>query len=534
MIPFVFPESERERSLIKERKQKGAGGWEVRTYTVHSISNTGKIRKHAPDDLTYTRYPGLRERVPRGCSDLYMHGQFVYALRGLPKFDATSSIDQDECEEEDGTQPEGAVSCVPDWQDMEVITQEKLNGKLAIFALLDLAGKRYLFGGSKNVHILHEASQPVRGKEVHHEVLRQAQKKAHLAVGVTYVGELVDGMHIVAATEPTHIQFFHEVRELLPRQTTPLSPTQLHMLRRLTGIEGAVIVYRNVRTGQEVRQKHKTIWYVIWRAVREKLKRNASLDQMLARLAALQSYIQLSVEEQQTWQTTLEAFWRWFPRSGIRGGELHAQVSMASVLESWRKGEEKTCETPTLLQVLERASTALPEGLRLTVCLSNPPVTPLGPTFTDLPTFDTSNAPVRICVGIKPCPARGDVVLMPDLVPAYYGLFPAQNLAEQFGRTAEQKTPLHVTCLFVGGAKSKDFPPRPDLLGTLVECAVTGISDNEAGTALLVSCASLPGDHITLTTKPNFKPAEVGLRLEQEVAHFAAPTLIRALYLPFF
>ena len=40
-------------------------------------------------------------------------------------------------------------------------------------------------------------------------------------------------------------------------------------IRGLQNIEGVVITYVNTRTNELFRQKHKTNWYVVWRAWRE-------------------------------------------------------------------------------------------------------------------------------------------------------------------------------------------------------------------------------------------------------------------------
>jgi hypothetical protein len=172
---------------------------------------------------------------------------------------------------------------------LEVTTQEKANGKFAIFQLIEINNTMYLFGGSKNMHVLHPLNTPVTGKDLHYEILTAIQNRLHSLkeqsmtasniltnlIGKTIIGEYVDGMHLVYTDKP-YMVFFNcpllgENEELFPKQNKCLSSSQLTIIRNMKGIEGAVIYYRNTSTNEVYRQKHKTIWYILWRAIREKL-----------------------------------------------------------------------------------------------------------------------------------------------------------------------------------------------------------------------------------------------------------------------
>jgi hypothetical protein len=122
--------------------------------------------------------------------------------------------------------------------------------------------------------------------------------------------------------------------------------------------------------------------------------------------------------------------------------------------------------------------------------------------------------------------------------PAYYGLFPLESdirpIASDNKLSIHQKTPLHVTVLFVGGSTNKNIPPMPHLLNKVVDVQIIGYSISEAGQCLVTS-QELPGNHITLSTNMTFKPVDVGKQITSENTHmFQAPILVKAAYLPFF
>ncbi|MDC3332853.1 hypothetical protein OAV62_01285, partial [bacterium] len=177
--------------------------------------------------------------------------------------------------------------------ELEVAFQEKANGKMATFKIFDSNGERYLFGGSKNVHILTNILDEVNDNgELSSEILWQIQcdlkdKTIEPLVGKTIFGEHLDGKHMVYEDTP-HMVYFAVHGE---RGTTLLdavglrTPTIIrkitHMptedeyseLRLMKNSEGVVVVYTNTRTGALFRQKHKTLWYIFIRVMREALRR---------------------------------------------------------------------------------------------------------------------------------------------------------------------------------------------------------------------------------------------------------------------
>jgi len=272
----------------------------VNTYSVFSCSTNGKIVRYGSDDFTYRNYPELLTLIPRGFSELYEGKQLVYSMKGPIKFDGTSAIDEDDClkfsTEIPKTQHEFLDSKIiqkwADDEDLLVEWQEKANGKFAIFTLLELHGKKFIFGGSKNVHKLVPLTKNCvlteTTDELHYQILKiicddlrlLSQKQFNLIFEQTIVGEYVDGMHLVWTPNPYMVYFsipkeinLRRVKAIMPSQNTIPSAKQLKEIRNSTEYEGVVIVYRNRKTDQIFRQKHKTIWYILLRCWREILSR---------------------------------------------------------------------------------------------------------------------------------------------------------------------------------------------------------------------------------------------------------------------
>lgn len=278
-LTMIVPEN-----LIKfvSVKEFAFGDFKVVTYAVRPLRGRG------PDDETYAKYPELIKMVPRGFSELYYKGELVTTIRGLDKFDGTSRIDEDE--DVGDSSPIFDSKTVDEWSQqgvLEVNFTEKANGKFAIFTLFKMEDQVWMFGGSKNRHVPVPFNQPITGKDLHDVILRAIQAELNKLpasevsslIGKTVVGEYVDGKHIVHTDRP-YLVFFNvhgtslpTVKNLYPTVRGLPSTEQLLAVRNLKNIEGVVIEYKNAKTGDLIRQKHKTNWYIIWRCWREILCR---------------------------------------------------------------------------------------------------------------------------------------------------------------------------------------------------------------------------------------------------------------------
>lgn len=192
--------------------------------------------------------------------------------------------------------------------------------------------------------------------------------------GVTYCGEFLDGKHLVYQNCPPYIVYFDNELSvnLRPRtnsniqpttnsntqptnSTTQLSniiksaqinklPTQelLQSIRDIENEEGVVIVYKNIRTGETYRQKHKTKWYIIlrcWREIISKLDKNKIntselISKLLARLNERSSqFLHLTNEEISLWSTRAIDFAKWLYDSKYQYRDVgpFSEIGMATV-----------------------------------------------------------------------------------------------------------------------------------------------------------------------------------------------------------
>jgi len=114
--------------------------------------------------------------------------------------------------------------------------------------------------------------------------------------------------------------------------------------------------------------------------------------------------------------------------------------------------------------------------------------------------------------------------------PMYYGVFVSSvEFDRVFGEKCSynQKTPLHITCLFVGGNKKLIISDNVlQNVNKHVLVKVVGLSRSNAGEGLVVqeltpgsfagitSLSAVP--HITLTTNAGFKPVDVGKQIKHD------------------
>ncbi|AYV86558.1 MAG: hypothetical protein Sylvanvirus3_12 [Sylvanvirus sp.] len=381
----------------------------VKTYVARPSSNTGKILRWGPDDQTYMNHKELISLLPRGCSDLYMNGSLIVSLRGLPKFDGTSAIDEDDVPFQGATEQDLVhraslidATLLQSWNDQkELETQiiEKANGKFAIAMLFQHPSSQIwcLFGGSKNVHVViplfndendeknamnkskreHEASTKQKSESLLHFMIlhRMAEdirrycssnrssstdsccalleKKALLA-------EYVDGKHLIYVDT---LQLVYFDTSLPSCFTTLSSETMVGMpnkellraIRKKEESEGVVLVYKNTRTGQVIRQKHKTEWYVILRSFRELLcslstphfrivkDGSSKLIALLVKRLYERShgYLELDATAIQLWIDRIERFVPWILASkyGLEDVGFSSPIGMAFI---WREFYQAT------------------------------------------------------------------------------------------------------------------------------------------------------------------------------------------------
>ena len=637
------------KHLVKIHINSTAG---FTTYT-YTVKANGK-----PDDEVYAAYPQLVQLVPRGYSQLFKNDQLIVTLTGLEKFTATTQLDDDAYEESRVVVTDCAVA--KQWEDdgqLSVTWLEKANGKFLTFVLFEYNGTRYLFGGSKTQHVVCDLFRangkfiPTHGKQLHYVIIDEILSNLSLLpdeqidslMNKTVIGEYVDGNHLVYVDKPyavyfnTHGTDLPTVRHLLPEQKTMPTVDQLMSVRQLRDTEGVVIIYKNLTTNTCIRQKHKTIWYIIlrsWREVICQMSQKSSFDDLYKRVArrteerANSNWLQLPANVLLEWLTLARLFCNWLPNSSYmyKDVKYDSIIGMARVMYAFNNRTEEPAPkvsepmsintillTPVYFNlIVELAKHQAP----VTVVMSGLPgsgkttvanmLIDVCKLYTSIERFSTddlfvtegkyqfdptklvanhkanyqafcnSTATIKIIDNTSLTPNEynnyfthtrytgGICILLatketdidvlsrnvhgvnrtklkqmaakrkePQL-PSYYGVF-VYGLSEY---KYEQKTPLHVTCAYVGGSyKTHASLPLAvhNALGKQFEITIKHLHIGVAGNALIVDCDA-PCDiefrikHITLTTNVNYKPADVGKELTVDMPNDISGKKITGIY----
>lgn len=383
MEPLVVSEN---LQIYINTKIRTIGDFTIKTYSVKPTNKSGKVIKYGSDDNTYILFPELLEKVPRGYSELYVNkdGSIkpsliseenqrfsetpLITLKGFKKFDGTSSIDEDNSSEDELEKSLINKSKLQEWEksdELLVKFEEKANGKMFIFTFFTFQDQVYIFGGSKNVHIPHKISEPITGNELHHRILKLilesvVTKNYQKYLGKSIVGEYVDGQHMVY-TENPYLVFFGEdfgIKEVLPPQNYLPTTTQLDEIRKMKNTEGVVINYINTKTKEVLRQKHKSIWYIMLRCWRELLsgalirRDNLSENEVFTKLSAVinkrnNDFLHMDPELLEYYITLSKEFVIWLNNSNYLYSDLSfTGVGMAKVWYDFENGVKQAGETP--------------------------------------------------------------------------------------------------------------------------------------------------------------------------------------------
>lgn len=374
MQAFTYPVDPEKCKLIKKKTTRiPFMGCEavVYTYTVRPTNDKGKILRGGPDDNTL-KDPELAELVRRGCSDLFIDGKLVAQVRGPRKFFGTDdNVDEDELPFEGADEKDFAVfttvraqeeARLAQWQtDGILVTKmwEKANGKFAICSLFILDGQICVFGGSKNMHVplVLNADLDTLPQDLHFRIMSsviQDLRKCDAGVlstllGRQIIGEFCDGMHVVYTDTPYMVYFdetlpacFRKPMMLLPAINGLPSTEVLTSLRKLAELEGVVVYYTNTKTGEIIRRKHKTIWYVLircWREIIHKQGKGNITPSALTNLLVMRmrsrsdQFLHLTQDEFNHWKDVAATFVQRLTASKYRYADVHpfGSVGMAKI-----------------------------------------------------------------------------------------------------------------------------------------------------------------------------------------------------------
>jgi hypothetical protein len=452
--------------------------------------------------------------------------------------------------------------------------QEKANGKFACFQLFEYNNNLYLFGGSKNVHIIEKIAGPAESEhdslvfsapvsigtpassdDLQYAIMNKIKTYLLLAGvdnpniqrGKTYIGEYVDGKHIVYTKTPYMVFFdstlpdaFPKTGYLIPNSNKMPSVLELNAVRNMINVEGCVILYQNTTTKQVIRKKHKTKWYVIWRSFREVIKSKPdklSADDLYKLLKKRlhersSGYLHLNVDELQYWEDVAMRFVKWLKQTPYKFADVgpFSPIGLAKVLQDFNadvkfevlKDDPPAVSNPKLVEYIAAArkfglSVVIKGNPDIVKYYQNKPVDPYRAVSIVLNSQDTKK----------------------ESIPMYYGLFPKTSdinkIIRDMGMTTDTTTPFHITVQYVGGSAKNNIVEHAELLGSETVFYVVGYSTNIAGVCLKTKHPQLSGNHITISVSDGFKPAHVGTEMTlQNSFEFATHIPVHALYLPMY
>jgi len=584
-----IPEHLREFVTIKQKKVDIG---EIYTFFVLPTSIDAKKKSLRLDDYTYANYPELVELIPRGFSILFdLKGNEICRLNGLKKFDGTCALDND-CDTKTNLINYEEIKKWEKEELLQVIFEHKANGKMVVFKIFDYNEKTYIFGGSKNVHDLHIFNEPIIGDQLADKILQKVQLDCHqnyIKKNKTIIAEYVDGRHIVY-TESPYIEYFDSIKHILPTQNTLPTQEQFDYLRSLKNIEGVVVVYKNIKTNKIYRQKHKTIWYILIRVIREKCqsvksKENTeSLFKNIIRTIYKRSedFLHLSQKEldeydftiadvpvlQKETKTELFNYGKKCLEFGLkvcfilRGVSGCGKSTFANeVLNKFKSG--KTFSTDSYFMengiykfdykklkqnhnqnfidfqkctddiiFVDNTNLTLFEYSKYINYSINKGYITLVLTF-----HESKNILVERTLHVDATIIDSMILKINShlVLPQYYGLFIGNE------HSIGQTKPLHITCAI---KKNQEYYDKhKHMFGNVIFMNVIGKSKNDAGECLIIDIESITPyydqkntPHITISTNKNYKPVQVGEMIMDNNTHIhnSISFKLKAIYGPIY
>ena len=391
--------------------------WEVpravlpqgRSITLHDV----KVDGHGPDDKLYNNNPDIRDKVARGNTVLEVHDtishtvQHDMAIFALRKFTGGMG-DEDEDQPEDDLvwqryflKPMSEVS--------KVVCMIKENGEAAHVSVRLIDDKFYFIAGSKNVHLLFKNAQDLElytesrfmiAKKVGAAWLQQleqvpATKTAMLlsflhASRLTMIFEILcpDYQHVVDLSHLPQPQlkfltFTKQYNDNVDAKTSlsAFSPdiciefaryfsldtanydvitaeeTEKRMMKVRQGVdyEGEVLYFMDNNDNTIGLLKKKTTWYIVLRAIREKVshahstyKKNPGgwssqvntqlLGKLNKRLDDIQRWLSLTPEETHEWKMIGRSFQSWLMEKLVTArGDIDKYSVRGNFPQLWRQ-----------------------------------------------------------------------------------------------------------------------------------------------------------------------------------------------------
>lgn len=305
---------------------------------LHDIS----INSFCADDQIYNESPELREKIARGNAILQIDKEFFLVIRGFKKFTGYEKYDEDE----DSDFDYNLYLKEKPTANTLVYCMEKVNGKAGHISCFSYKDTDYIACGSKNVHMI------LRRNSIKSDLALYSNNKSHLIA--KDIGMLVEklpekwfdylkknnltGNIEFISAKNEHIVNYHNSEDTYAflcytpnsKENITINPVdsrenaksfglnvaQMHSinyseldeyilnLRDQENSEGIVAYMVNPDTKETIGLvKLKSKWYVLIRAIREKIKR-WNIDKIPKRIDEIREWLKLSDKEVEYWKKT--------------------------------------------------------------------------------------------------------------------------------------------------------------------------------------------------------------------------------------
>ncbi|KAL3860311.1 hypothetical protein ACJMK2_010450 [Sinanodonta woodiana] len=370
--------------------------------------------KYGPDDAVYDNNETIRDRVARGNCFLSIttgpRAGTTCVLQAMKKFTGGMGDDDDR---ESGDESVWERYFTKGYSDADrVIVTEKVNGEAAHLSCIEIEGEKILCGGSKNVHLLFRNKADIEkyvepryriAQEVCEAVMTylddmKPQDKTQLLQflvhsGYTAVFEILvpDHQHVVNLSQlkrselqfitwtecelqpaekkehlnviPPHVGI--EIAKALGLQTVKYEVVEMQdiqkrmrTIRQQYDLEGEVLYFLDKQGLVIGILKKKTTWYIMCRAIREKLKAAGKLqsckpevfslsnvqNKMVIRINDIQKWLDLDHETTASWKDLAIKAMKWILHK-LNQGDITQEEVQDKFPIVWKKFLECNGET---------------------------------------------------------------------------------------------------------------------------------------------------------------------------------------------
>jgi hypothetical protein len=298
---------------------------------------TLKLPKNKFEDEIYGENPDLLKYLPRACSILVKNNQIIDCIEGPEKFSGKSDIDEDPEDNNDeviakstGIYDHNKIITWAKSKCLEITETEKANGKFAICKIIFDHEQKLLLVGSKNNHFvlayeqIEETIELENSNDIIVGILTDIKKNWNnlnsekiielFSTGYSLAGELCDGQHFTPGDNTiSWFGFFKSGQSLDTIKSLGLLNSiglktvkygkvfdnsmdvqnldSVYLASRCKNTEGSVLRCSNIKTGETILVKTKSVKYIVKRFMRQVILRGyKEIEKIKTRFIQAQKY----------------------------------------------------------------------------------------------------------------------------------------------------------------------------------------------------------------------------------------------------